>query len=146
MQKPYNVNTNTLKAYLSAQASSLNAFVISKTHNVAQKLRGRQLNAKVCGRKSVIFRSSLFRPRTCQTTITRKRLRHSHLDFSTKLMFVTARSFPTTQRLHSFKFPLVKNCSQHCLTAVRCVGCHFLILYACVHAVSFLDQKPQSLL
>ena len=45
----YNFNTNTLKAYLSAQASSLSAFVISKTHISGQKPRGRQLNAKVCG-------------------------------------------------------------------------------------------------
>ena len=55
-QKPYNFTTNTLKAYLSAQASSLSAFVISKTHIVGQKPRGRQLNAKVCGSKSAIFR------------------------------------------------------------------------------------------
>ena len=31
-QKPYNFTTNTLKAYLSAQTSSLSAFMISKTH------------------------------------------------------------------------------------------------------------------
>ena len=53
---PYNFTTNTLKAYLSTQASSLSAFVISKTHIVAQKLRGKQLNAKVCGGKSTVFR------------------------------------------------------------------------------------------
>ena len=41
-----------LKAYLSAQPSSLSAFVIWKTHTVAQKPRGRQLNAKVCGSES----------------------------------------------------------------------------------------------
>ena len=40
-QKPYNFTTNMLKAYLSAQASSLSAFVISKTHIVAQKPHGR---------------------------------------------------------------------------------------------------------
>ena len=45
-----------LKAYLSAQASSLSAFVISKTHISGQKPRGRQLNAKVCGSESAIFR------------------------------------------------------------------------------------------
>ena len=44
-----------LKAYLSVQLSSLSAFVIWKTHIVAQKLHGRQLNAKVCGSESVIF-------------------------------------------------------------------------------------------
>ena len=41
-----------LKAYLSAQPSSLSAFMICKT----QKPRGRQLNAKVCGSESAIFR------------------------------------------------------------------------------------------
>ena len=47
--------TNTLKANLSAQASSLSAFVISKTHTSGQKPRGRQLNTKVCASKSAIF-------------------------------------------------------------------------------------------
>ena len=55
-QKPYNFTTNMLKAYLSAQASSLSAFVISKTHISGQKPRGRQINAKVCGSESAIFR------------------------------------------------------------------------------------------
>ena len=59
MQKPYNFTTNTQKAYLSAQASSLSAFVISKTHISGQKPRGRQLNSKVCDSKSAIFRSIL---------------------------------------------------------------------------------------
>ena len=54
-QKPYNFTTNTLKAYLSAQAFSLSAFVISKTHISGQKPHGRQLNRKVCGSKSAIF-------------------------------------------------------------------------------------------
>ena len=54
-QKPCNFTTNTLKAYLSAQASSLRAFVISKTHISGQKPRRRQLNEKVCGSKSAIF-------------------------------------------------------------------------------------------
>ena len=54
-QNPYNFTTNTLKAYLRAQTSSLSAFVISKTHISGQKPRGRQLNANVCGRESAIF-------------------------------------------------------------------------------------------
>ena len=54
-QKPYNFTTNTQKAHLSIQASSLSAFVISKTHISGQKLRGRQLNKKGCGTKSAIF-------------------------------------------------------------------------------------------
>ena len=64
-QKLYNFTTNTLKAYLSVQASSLSAFVISKTHTRGQKPSGRQLNAKVCGHESAIFRilSFFLRPR-----------------------------------------------------------------------------------
>ena len=81
---------------------------------------------------------------TCQPTITRKRLRY--LDFSTKLMLVRTCSFPTTQRLHGFKFTLVnKSHSQHSVVAVRCEGRHFLILYACAHEVSFPGQIPHSL-
>ena len=37
------------------EATSLSAFVISKTHISGQKPRGRQLNKKVCGSKSAIF-------------------------------------------------------------------------------------------
>ena len=55
-QKPYYLTTNRLKAYLSIQASSLSTFVISKTHISGQKPRGRQLNTKVCGSESAIFR------------------------------------------------------------------------------------------
>ena len=55
-QKPYNFTTKTLKAFLSTQASSLSAFVISKTHISGLKLRGTQLNAKVCDSESAIFR------------------------------------------------------------------------------------------
>ena len=53
-QKPYNFTTNMLKAYLSAHSSSLSAFIISKTHIVAQKPCRRQLKAKVCSSKSAI--------------------------------------------------------------------------------------------
>ena len=35
-QKPYNITTNKLKAYLSAQTSSLSTFVISKTLQVTK--------------------------------------------------------------------------------------------------------------
>ena len=60
-------------------------------------------------------------------------------------MLIIACSFPTTQRLHSFKFYLVdKSHSQHSVAAVRCLGRHFLILYACTHEVSFPDKRPQS--
>ena len=61
-------------------------------------------------------------------------------------MFITARSFPTTQRLHSLEFTLVnKSHSQHSVAGVRCEGRHFLILYACAHEVSFPGQIPRSL-
>ena len=46
-QKLYNFATYMLKAYLSTQPSSLSAFIVSKTHTVAQKPREKQLNAKV---------------------------------------------------------------------------------------------------
>ena len=63
--------TSPQTSYLSAQGSSLSAFVISKTHIVAQMPRGRQLNAKVCGSKSAIFRillsSSFFIARNATT-------------------------------------------------------------------------------
>ena len=119
--------------------------MISKTHISGQKPRGRQLNAKVCGSKSTIFRIlSLFRP-----LVKRRQLENgssTHLDFSMKRMLITALSFPTTQRLHSFKFTLVnKSHSQHSEAAVRCEGRHFLILYACAHEVSFPDRRPRSL-
>ena len=54
-QKQYNFTTNTLKAYLSVQASFLSAFVISRTHISGQKPRGRQVNAKVYGSISAIY-------------------------------------------------------------------------------------------
>ena len=124
--------------------------MISKTHISGQKPRGRQLNAKVCSSKSTIFRIlssfflSLFRP-----LVKRRQLENgssTHLDFSTKRMLITALSFPTTQRLHSFKFTLVnKSHSQHSEAAVRCEGRHFLILYACAHEVSFPDRRSRSL-
>ena len=70
----------------------------------------------------------------------------THHQFSTKLMLITARSSTTTRRLHSFKFTLVnKSHSQHPEAAVRCLGRHFQILYACAHEVSFPDQRPRSL-
>ena len=53
-QKSCNFITNTLKAYLSTQASSVSAFVISKAHTSGQKPRERQLSAKVCNSKSAI--------------------------------------------------------------------------------------------
>ena len=73
-QKQYNFTTNTLKAYLSAQPSSF-AFMISKTHIVAQKPRGRQVNTKVCDIESAIF-SFLLRP-LCSTTISQKWFKYS---------------------------------------------------------------------
>ena len=48
-----NFTTDALKDYLSAQASSLSAFVIRKSYISGQKPVRRQVNAKVCGSKSV---------------------------------------------------------------------------------------------
>lgn len=53
--EPYNFATNMVKVYLSTHTSSLSAFVIWKTHTVAKKSRGRQLNAKVCGMEVPFF-------------------------------------------------------------------------------------------
>ena len=79
----------------------------------------RQLNAKVCNSKFfLLFIFTTF----VQTTITQK---HSstHLDFSTKQILITARSFPTTHHLHSLKFTLDdKSHSQHSVAAVRSEG------------------------
>ena len=142
-QKPYNFTTNMQKTYLSIQASCLSAFVISKTHISGQKPCGRQLNKKVCDSKSAIIVILL----SCSDHLSSSdNSKSSKVDFSTKLVLVGTRSFPTTQRLHSFKFTLVnKSHSQHSVVVVRCEGRHFLILYACVHKVSFPGQIPRSL-
>ena len=67
----------------------------------------------------------------------------THCHFSTKLILFTTWGSASTQRLHSFKFTLVnKSHSQHSVAAVHCEGRHFLILYACVHKVSFPGQIP----
>ena len=47
--------------------------------------------------------------------------------------------------LSIFKFTLVDKSSQHCLTAVHCVGHQFLSLYTYTHVVSFPDQRLRSL-
>ena len=136
-----NFTTDTQKAYLSAQPSSLSAFVISKVHTSGQKPRGRQLNAKVCGHESAIFRILL----NCYDHDVQQRYLENGLStyrhFSTKLILIT-----TSQRLHSFKFTLVnKSHSQRSVVAVRCEVRHFLILYACAHEVSFQGQIPRPL-
>ena len=60
--------------------------------------------------------------------------------------YITAQNSTTTQHLHSFKFTLVnKSHSQHAVGCCCCVGCHFLILYACAFIASFPDQRPWSL-
>ena len=56
--------TNMLETYLSAQHSSLNAFMITKPR-VSQKPCRRQLNTKVCSGKNAIFHYSFF----VQTTL-----------------------------------------------------------------------------
>ena len=132
------------KAYLSVQPCSLSTFMIWKTHIVAQKPRGRQLNAKVCDSEVPFFLFSL------QLLFKQRKLENSssaHSHFSTKLMLITAQNSTTTQRLHSFRFTLVnKSHSQHSEAAVRCIGHHFLILYTCTDTVLFPDQRPQSLI
>ena len=102
--------TNMLKAHLSTQPSSFSAFMISKTHIIAQKPHGRQLNAKVCSSESAIFLSlsfflSFFLP--SDHKVERRYLENgssTHRHFITKLMLTTVRSFTATQRLHSYEF------------------------------------------
>ena len=106
-QKPYNFSTDTLKTYLSVQASSLSAFMISKTYISAQKPRRRQLNAKVCGSESVIFLIFSF---FVTTTLLKQRYLENVQVLTiilSHLMLITAQSFTTTQRLHSYTFTLV---------------------------------------
>ena len=132
-----------LEAYLSAQASSLSAFVINKTHIVAQKPCRRHLNAKVCGSKGAIFGN------LCSDHLPNNDNSNgssTHLDFSTKLMLIIACSFSTTRCLHNFKFTLVnKSHLQHSVVAVCCEGHHFQILYTCAQEISFPGQIPRSL-
>ena len=80
--------------------------MISKTHISAQKSRGRQLDAKVCGCRIAIFlillsffvTTTLFKQRYLENGSS------THRHFITKLILITARSFTTTQRLHSYEF------------------------------------------
>ena len=78
--------------------------MISETHISAQKPRGSHLNAKVCDSKSAIFL-------LCSDHFVKERYLEngssSHRHFITKLILITARSFKTTQGLHSYKFILV---------------------------------------
>ena len=74
--------------------------MISKTQISAQKLRGRQLDAKVCGCKI-----SLFRP-LCQTTISRKCFKYSRPSFYHKTDAYHSAELSTSQRLHRSKFHL----------------------------------------
>ena len=132
-QKPYNFTTNMLKAYLSAQASSLSGFVISKTHVSGQKPPRRELNTEACCSESAIFRillsffvqPSIFQQRYLTNSLS------THCHFSTKLILITAWSPMTTQCLRSFKFN--KSHSQHSVVAVHYKGCHFLNLNIHVH-------------
>ena len=111
--------------------------MISKTHISDQKLRGRQLNSKVCDSKSAIFRILSFLLRLLFKQRYLAKCLRTHRHFITKLMLITAQSSTTTQRLHSFKFTLVnKSHSQHSETAVRCFRTPFS---------NFVRMRTQSL-
>ena len=66
----------------------------------------------------------------------------AYLEFSTKLMLITACSFTTTHRLPSFKVTLVDKAvhSTVQLLYVPYIGCHF-----CTYIVLFPGRRPQSL-
>ena len=119
--------------------------MISKTHTRGQKPCERQLNAKVCGHESAIFRILSSYDHDVQQRYLANGL-STHRHFSTKLIFVTTRISTTNRRLHSFNFTLFnKSHSQHSVAAVRCEGRHFVILYACAQVVSFPYQIIRSL-
>ena len=80
--------------------------MISKTHTSAQKPRGRQLNAKVCGSESAIFLILLSSDHNVQQRYLENGS-STHRNFVTKLILITVRSYTTTQRLHSSEFTLV---------------------------------------
>jgi len=71
--------------------------MISKAHISSQKPRGRQLNTKVCARGSE--NAILLLHNVQQQYLENGSSTHRH--FITKLMLITARSYTTTQRLHS---------------------------------------------
>ena len=126
--------------------------MISKTHTRGQKPRGRQLNAKVCGHESAIFRILSFLSffLSCYDHDVQQRYLanglSTHRHFSTKLILITTQISATNRRLHSFNFTLVnKSHSQHSGAAVRCEGLHFVILYAGAQVVSFPHQIIRSL-
>ena len=144
--------TNTQKAYLSIQASSLSAFVISKTYTNGQKLRGRQLNKTMCGSKSAIFvilSSFFFLSFFLQTTLSN----NDNSKTVQALTLISAQNGCSTQRAASQPLSVFISSSSpwsikaihNTVVAVRCKGRHFLILYACVHEVSFPGQMPRSL-
>ena len=170
-QKPYNLITNTVKAYLSAQSSSLSGFVISKTH-ISSRLfkhpvflfewlcdqqdsykwpkatRKTALCKSGRQRKCHFSYSSFFLSFFIQPSIFQQRyLENGSSHFSMKLMLITVWSSTTTQRLHRLNSPQLvnKSHSQQSEAAVHCLGRHFLILYTCAHEVSFPDQRPRSL-
>ena len=103
-QKPYNFTTNTQKAYLSIQTSSLSAFVIIKTHIIGQKPRGRQLNAKVCCHESAIFRILSSYDHDVQQRYLANGL-STHRHFSTKLILITTRISTSTRVLIASNSP-----------------------------------------
>ena len=146
-QKPYNFITNTLKAYLSTQTSSLSAFMISKTHIHVngQKLRSRQLNAKVCGSESAFFlilSFFLLRP-PCSTTISHKQFKCSpsfqHETDAYHSVEFYDHSASSQLQIHPGQ---LKPFTIHC-PLLRTPFSNFVHMHT--HKVSFPDQRPQSL-
>ena len=78
------------KAYLSAKASLLSAFMNSKTHIVALRPRGTHLNAKVCCNEGAIFVIfSLFhQPKYLENGLS------AHRGCSTKIIHTAVQSAP----------------------------------------------------
>ena len=119
-----------LNAFISAQTSALSAFVISKTHTSGQKPRERQLNAKVCCSKSAVFRilSFFLRYDFCSNNNNSKTVQ--------ALTLILAQNECSSQCAASQPLSVFIASNSPSEAAVRCLGCHFLILYACAHKVT----------
>ena len=120
-----------LKAYLSTKPFSLSAFMISKTHIIAQNPHRKQLNAKVCSSaSSLCLILSLFRPLCSNTNSNGSKIHH---DSSTNLMLTTAQSSTTTQRLHRFKFTKLFTTLPNCCPLWRTAFSNLVRICTCSH-------------
>ena len=89
----------------------------------AQKPRGRQLIAKVCGCKSAIFLSFFIRPQ-CSTTISRKRFKYS------PSFYHETDAYHSAERVHVFSWVteytnVPKMADKYMPLMAECCVCHY---------------------